>query len=409
MAEETPSALEGVRVLDLTGEMGAYCTKLLADLGADVIKIEPPGGDPARNIAPFVGDEPGPDRSLNFLYQNTSKRSITLDLEDEADREKLRKLVPAADIVVEDFAPGYLDSLDLGYEALRQLREDIIVTSITGFGGTGPHKDYLAPDIVGVAMAGIMWLAGDPEDPPNLPFGNQGYFSASAQAAAGTTMALYYRDITGEGQQVEVSMQEALLIAQETAMQTYDMTKSVSNRAGARGSLPLRIPGFGPYATADGWIYSMVGGPAGAPWSDLLQWMVDDGKAEDLQEDVYKNITDQLNVRFLTGLVVNPEEGKKHLPTLAHINEVFTRFCAAKGKWDLYQEGQSRRLLIGIVSTPEDLAKNPQLKARKYYESIESSAGTVRYPGAPYRLSETPWRATRAPQAGEHTAEVLES
>ena len=408
MTDQSPSALEGVRVLDLTGEMGAYCTKLLADLGADVIKIEPPGGDPARNMAPFVGDEPGPDRSLNFLYQNTSKRSITLDLENAADREKLRELVPTADIVVEDFAPGYLDSLDLGYEALRKLREDIIVTSITGFGSTGPHKEYLAPDIVGVAMAGIMWLAGDAEDPPNLPFGNQGYFSASAQAAAGTTMALYHRDVTGEGQQVEVSMQEALLIAQETAMQTYDMTKSVRGRAGARGSLPISIPGFGPYEASDGWIYSMVGGPAGAPWSDLLQWMVDDGKAEDLQESPYKDVTDQLNIRFLTSLVVKPEEGKKHIPTLAHINEVFTRFCAAKGKWDLYEEGQSRRLLIGIVSTPEDLAKNPQLKAREYYESIESSAGIVRYPGAPYRLSETPWRATRPPQAGEHTSEVLE-
>ena len=408
MAEQTNSALEGVRVLDLTGEMGAYCTKLLGDLGADVIKIEPPGGDPARNIGPFVNDEPGADRALNFLYQNTSKRSIILDLENEADREQLRTLVPTADIVVEDFAAGYLDSIGLGYDALRKLREDIIVTSITGFGSTGPHKDYLAPDIVGVAMAGIMWLAGDQEDPPNLPFGNQGYFSASVQAAAGTTMALYHRDITGEGQQVEVSMQEALLMSQETAMQIYDMTKSVRNRAGARGSLPISIPGFGPYEASDGWIWGYVGAPGGAPWSVLLQYMIDEGKAEDLEESPYKDVIDQLNIRFLTGLVVKPEEGKKHLPTLAHINEVFTRFCAAKGKWDLYEEGQSRRLLIGIVSTPEDLAKNPQLEAREYYQSIESSAGMVRYPGAPYRLSETPWRATRPPQAGEHTAEVLE-
>jgi crotonobetainyl-CoA:carnitine CoA-transferase CaiB-like acyl-CoA transferase len=405
---DQPSALDGIRVLDLTGEMGAYCTKLLADLGADVIKIEPPGGDPARSIGPFVGDETGPGRSLNFLNQNTSKRSITLDLEDEADRDKLRKLVPTADIVAEDFATGYLDGLGLGYEALKKLRGDIILTSITGFGNSGPHKDYLAPDIVGVAMAGIMWLAGDQEDPPNLPFGNQGYFSAAAQAAAGTTMALYHRDVTGEGQQVEVSMQEALLIAQETAMQGYDMTKSVRNRAGARGSLPISIPGFGPYEASDGWIWGYVGAPGGAPWSDLLQYMVDDGKAEDLEESPYKDVIDQLNIKFLTGLVINPEEGKKHIPTLAHINEVFTRFCAAKSKWDLYQEGQGRRLLIGIVSTPEDLAKNPQLKAREYYESIDGSAGTVRYPGAPFRLSETPWRATGAPQAGEHTAEVLE-
>ena len=407
MANQT-SALDGVRVLDLTGEMGAYCTKLLADLGADVIKIEPPGGDPARNIGPFVNDEPGADRALSFLYQNTSKRSIILDLDQEADREKFRKLVPTADIVVEDFPAGYLDSIDLGYESLQKLREDIIVTSITGFGSTGPHKDYLAPDIVGVAMGGIMWLAGDQEDPPNLPFGNQGYFSASAQAAAGTTMALYHRDITGEGQQVDVSMQEALLMSQETAMQMYDMTKSVRNRAGARGSLPISIPGFGPYEASDGWIWGYVGAPGGAPWSDLLQYMIDDGKAEDLEESPYKDVIDQLNIRFLTGLAINPEEGKKHIPTLAHINEVFTRFCAAKSKWDLYQEGQSRRLLIGIVSTPEDLAKNPQLEAREYYESIEGSAGAVRYPGAPYRLSETPWRATRAPEAGEHTTEVLE-
>ena len=407
MADQ-PSALDGVRVLDLTGEMGAYCTKLLADLGADVIKVEPPDGDPARGIGPFVGDEPGPDRALNFLNQNTSKRSVTLDLTDEADREKLRKLVPTADIVVEDFAPGYLDGLGFGYEALTKLREDIIFTSITGFGSTGPHKDYLAPDIVGVAMGGIMWLAGDPQDPPNLPFGNQGYFSASAQAAAGTTMALYHRDRTGEGQQVEVSMQEALLISQETAMQAYDMTKGVRSRSGARGALPISIPGFGPYEASDGWIWGYVGAPGGAPWSELLQYMVDEGKAADLEEEPYKGVIDQLNIRFLTGLALNPEEGKKHLPTLAHIGEVFTRFCASKPKWDLYQEGQHRRLLIGIVSTPEDLAKNPQLAARGYYQSIEGSAGAVSYPGAPYQLSETPWRATRPPQAGEHTAEVLE-
>ncbi len=406
---DQPSALDGIRVLDLTGEMGAYCTKLLADLGADVIKIEPPGGDPARSIGPFVGDQPGPDRSLSFLNQNTSKRSVTLDLDDEGDRDKLRKLVPTADIVVEDFAPGYLDSLGLGYDALTKLREDIILTSITGVGSSGPHKDYLAPDIVGVAMAGIMWLAGDPEDPPNLPFGNQGYFSASAQAAAGTTMALYHRDITGEGQQVEVSMQEALLIAQETAMQIYDMTKSVRNRAGARGSLPITIPGFGPYEASDGWIWGYVGAPGGAPWSVLYQWMEDEGKAEDLGEEPYKGVIDQLDIRFLTGLAINPEEGAKHIPTLAHLHEVLTRFCAAKGKWDLYEQGQGQRLLIGIVSTPEDLAKNPQLEAREYYQSIESSAGAVLHPGAPYRLSETPWRATRPPQAGEHTAEVLEA
>jgi len=399
-----PAALDGVRVLDLTCEMGSYCTKLLADLGADVIKVEPPGGDPARNIGPFVADQPGPDAALTFLNQNTSKRGITLDLDDEADRDKFRKLVPDADIVVADLPPGRLSALGLGYEALTKLREDIIVTSITGFGLTGPHKDYLAPDIVGVAMGGIMWLAGDLEDPPNLPFGHQGYFSACAQAAAGTTMALYHRDMTGEGQLVEVSMQEALMIAQETAMQAYDLTKAVRGRAGARGALPISIPGIGPYEANDGWIWGYVGTPGGAPWSELLQFMVDEGMAEDLTEEPYKDVIDQLNLRFLTGLAINAEEREKHTPTLQHINEVFTRFCSAKSKWDLYENGQKRRILIGIVSTPEDLAKNPQLEARAWYQDV----GGVRYPGPPYRLSETPWQIERPPpKVGEHNAEVI--
>ncbi len=410
MSEVTPAALDDVRVLDLTGEIGAYCTKLLADFGADVIKIEPPGGDPARNVGPFYHDQPGPDTSLTFLNLNTSKRSITLDLGDEGDREAFRKLAKTADIVVESFPPGYLDGLGLGYEGLCKLREDIIVTSITGFGATGTHAGYLAPDIVGVAMAGIMWLAGDPQDPPNLPFGNQGYLSASVQAASGTMMALYHRDVTGEGQHVDVSMQEALLIAQETAMQTYDMNKSVRNRTGSRGMIPIAIPGIGPYESSDGWIWGYVGTPGGAPWAELLKWMEEEGKAEDLGDEPYRGVIEQLDIRFLTGLMLNPEEGKKHLPTLAHVNEVFTRFCAGKTKWELYEQGQGRRLLIGIVSTPEDLVKNPQLTARTWFQDIrhEELDATISYPGPPVRLSETPWRISRrAPQAGEHTAEVL--
>jgi benzylsuccinate CoA-transferase BbsE subunit len=405
MTNDAPSALDDIRVLDLTGEMGAYCTKLLADLGADVIKIEPDSGDPARAIGPFLHDEAGPDRSLPFLNLNTSKRGISLDLDSEEGRAAFRKLVPTADIVVESFAPGYLDGLGLGYDGLCALRPDIILTSISGFGQSGPHAGYLAPDIVGVAMAGIMWLAGDPDDPPNVPYNNQGYLSASIQAAAGTLMALYHRDVAGEGQHVDVSMQEALLIAQETAMQAYDLNKSVRGRTGRRGALPVNVPGLGPYEAADGWIWGYVGAPGGAPWPDLLQWMVDEGKAEDLTEEPYKSVIDQLNLRFLTSLLLNPEEGEKHRPTLIHIGEVVERFFAGKPKWEIYEQGQGRRLLIGIVSTPEDLVKNPQLNARDWFQRL----GEVTYPGPPYRLSETPWRLARpAPKLGEHNAELLD-
>jgi len=408
MTDDT--ALGDVRVLDLTGELGAYCTKLLADLGADVIKIEPPGGDPARATPPFYNDEAGPERSLYFLNLNTSKRGITLDLERPQTREVFKKLVATADIVVESFAPGHLERLGLGYDALAAIKPDVILTSITGFGQWGPHAHYLAPDIVGVAMAGIMWLAGDPQDPPNLPPAYQGYLSASIQAAAGTMLALYHRDLTGEGQHIDVSMQEALLIAEETAMQGWDLNKNVRGRTGGRAALPIAVPGMGPYEANDGWIWGYVGAPGGAPWTELLAWMEDEGQAGDLGQEPYRGVIEQLNLRFLTVTVLDAEQREKHGPTLAHIDEVLRRFFSARSKWELYEQGQGRRLLIGIVSTPEDLAKNPQLAARGWFQDIEHAdlGATLRYPGPPYRLSETPWRiGRRPPLLGEHNAEVL--
>jgi len=412
MADTPPSALDDIRVLDLTRDLGGYCTKLLADLGADVIKIEPPSGDPARNVPPFYHDEAGLERSLYFFNLNINKRSVTLDLETPAGRAAFEKLVPTADIIVESFPPGYLDSLGLGYDGLAKLRGDIILTSVTGFGQTGPHANLYSSDMIGVAMGGIMWLAGSPDDPPNLPPCYQGYVSAGIQAAAGTTMALYHRDVTGEGQHVDVSMQEAVLIAQETAMVQFDLQGAVRTRTGVRGALPINVPGMGPYEAADGWIWSYVGAPGGAAWTELYAWMVSEGRAEDLGEEPYKPIVEELNMRFLTQVVLNPESAKEKGPALKHIDDVLVRFYKSKPKWEIYEQGQRRRLLVGIVGSPEDLAKNPQLEARSWFQDIEHPYlnDTLRYPGPPYRLSETPWRITRRPPLlGEHTNEVLGS
>lgn len=412
MPEALPSALDDIRVLDLTQDLGGYCTKLLADLGADVIKIEPPMGDPARSVPPFYHDDAGTERSLYFFNLNTNKRSVVLDLASVEGRDTLYKLVPTADIIVESFAPGYLNSLGLGYDALTMLRPDIILTSVTGFGQTGPHAGFFTSDMISVAMGGIMWLAGSPDDPPNLPPCYQGHVSAGIQAAAGTTMALYHRDVSGEGQHVDVSMQEAVLIAQETAMVQFDLQGAVRARTGTRGALPVNVPGMGPYEAADGWIWSYVGAPGGAAWTELYAWMLSEGRAEDLGDEQYKSIVDELNMRFLTQVVLNPESAKEKGPALAHIDAVLARFYKSKPKWELYQQGQHRRLLVGIVSSPEDLAKNPQLEARQWYQDIHHPElnDTLRYPGPPYRLSETPWRLTRRPPLlGEHTDEVLAS
>ncbi len=415
---DRPSALDDIRVLDISGEMGLYSTKLLADLGADVIQIEPPGGHPARRIGPFYHDQTHPEKSLYFWNLTTSKRSITLNLEHSDGRDLFRRLVSTADVVVETFPPGYLDGLALGYDELCRIKPDIVLTSITGFGQWGPHSQYLAPDIVGLAMSGVMWMAGFMDDPPNLLYGQQAFLSASIQAAAGTLMAVYHRDLTGEGQHVDVSMQEAIAIAQETGMQTWDMRKEVRGRGAPRQLMTLirrlmeqssQIPGIGPYECKDGWVWCYVGTPGGAPWTDLRAWMVEEGKAEDLLEEPHKSFVDNLNMPFLTGLWLDPEGALRMLPQLVHVNEVLKGFLASKTKWEAYQEGQERRLLIGIISAPDDLVKNPQLNFRGFYREVHHPelADTLRYPGPPYILSETPAALRRrSPLIGEHNEEV---
>lgn len=404
------SALDDIRIIDLAGEIGIYATKLLADLGADVIRIEPPGGDPMREIGPFWHDEARIDRSLSYFNLTTNRRSITLDFTKPGGRALFERLVATADVVVETYAPGYLDSLGLGYDRLCKIKPDIILTSITGFGQTGPHAGYAWSDIVGVAMGGVMTLAGEKEDPPNRPYGNQGYICAGIDGAAGTMMALVHRDNTGEGQHVDVSMQEALSINQETAMQTWDMNQQVRTRTGARGIIPIDIPGIGVYDCADGQVFAYLGTPGGAPWSTMLEWMTREGKAEDLNEEPYASMIAGLNLAFLTGLVREPEKLGERIQMLGHIYQVFARFCAGVSKWTLYEEGQRQRLMFGIVSTPEDLVKNPQLNARNWYRSLHHDhlGDDVSYPGPPYHLAATPWALRRRPPLpGEHNHEVF--
>jgi crotonobetainyl-CoA:carnitine CoA-transferase CaiB-like acyl-CoA transferase len=402
------SALGDIRVLDLTGEIGQYATKLLADLGADVIKVESPGGDPVRALPPYY--QKHPHLSLYWLNLNTSKRSITLNLQTDEGRSVFEKLVATADVIAESYKPGYLDSLGLGYQNLARIKPDIILTSITGFGQTGPHAQFEAPDIVGVAMGGPMWLAGEPTDPPNILPWRQGYISASIIGAAGTLTALYHRDATGEGQHVDVSMQETLSLTQETAMQTWDMMQALRCRTGTRGVIPFDIPGLGLYECSDGHVFGYLGTPGGAPWSEMLRWLVDEGAAEDLTEEPYKSFIDGLNLRFLTTMVTKPQELPENIRIMNHMIEVLKKFIGARSKWTMYEEGQRRRLLWGIVSTPEDLAKNPQLEYRHWLTPVQHPDinDTLTYPGPPYRLSETPWQITRRPPlVGEHNNEIL--
>jgi crotonobetainyl-CoA:carnitine CoA-transferase CaiB-like acyl-CoA transferase len=259
-------------------------------------------------------------------------------------------------------------------------------------------------------MGGVMWLAGEPMDPPNVPPWKQGYISASIIGAAGTLTALVHRDRTGEGQHVDVSMQEALSLDQETAMQTWDMLQALRCRAGSRGIIPFDIPGIGIYECKDGHVFGYLGTPGGAPWTEMLKWMEEEGKAEDLTDEPYAEFIGGLNLRFLTGIVADPSTLGQKIQTMAHIADVLRRFTATKGAWEMYQEGQKRRLLWGLVSTPRDIAENPQLKFRKWLTDVKhpETGETLAYPGPPYRLSETPWAIRmRPPLVGEHNSEVF--
>lgn len=379
----SPGPLTGYRVLDLCDAKGVLCTKIMADLGADVIKIEPPAGDAMRSHGPFYHDVPDLERSLCFWYFHTNKRSITLNLETPDGQHLLRKLVATADVLVETFAPGYLEQLGLGYTHLQTLHPGLIMTSITGFGSTGPYSAYNAPDIVGLAMGGLMYLCGEPDGPPVPPGGMQGYHLAALNGVTGTLIALWHREMTGVGQQVDVSMQAAVANALETTHQTYDFNREIRTRFGHKREGAAYI-----VACQDGYVALLCAGKLG--WPQLVDWMHDEGCGEAvsdarLLDDIYRFEHD------------------------AEVHAALQAFFATKTIQEAYTEAQRRRLPLAPVNTARHLVDSPQLRARGFFVEVEHPelGTTVCYPGAPYELSATPWQLrSRPPLLGEHNEAI---
>ena len=206
MSENRPIALDGVKVLDLTDIKGQFCGKLMASLGAEVIKIEKPGGDAERMLPPFADNVPGPENSLWYASWNTNKKSITLDIESTQGKEIFKKLVEDADFVIESFTPGYMESLGLGYDELEKINKSVIMTSITPFGQYGPYSKYKASDLTINAMSCLLFLIGERDGSPVRIAVPQAYTLAGAEGFGGSMIAYYYRTQTGEGQHVDVCM-----------------------------------------------------------------------------------------------------------------------------------------------------------------------------------------------------------
>ena len=250
----SPAFLQGFRALDLTTLSGQLCGRMLADLGMEVIKIEPPGGDPVRKLVPFVKSPNGSELSTPFAHLNAGKASKVLDLDKEADREAFRKLVETADVVLESFKPGELDAKGLGYKSLAAINPGIVMASITGFGQTGKKKNLACNDLVALAESGFLYISGDPSLPPCRPPETQAYYFASLFAAAGLLAALYRREHTGQGDHVDSSMQETLA-TQEHIIRLWANEKQISKRAGSQhGSVaPAKI-----FPCSDGFVYLYV-------------------------------------------------------------------------------------------------------------------------------------------------------
>ncbi|MBI4560405.1 MAG: CoA transferase, partial [Candidatus Rokubacteria bacterium] len=399
---EAPGPLAPYRVLDLTDHRGSLCGKILADLGADVVKVEPPEGSPARRVGSFCRDVEDPERSLHWWAYGVNCRSLVLDFTVPEGRARLLELVLAADFLLESFPPGRLDRLNLGWSTLHRQNPRLIVTSVTPFGGDGPYRDFKGPDLVLQAMGGMMHQIGDRDRPPVRIGTSQAFLHAAGQATVGTLVAHFWRERTGLGQRVEVSGQVAMMwtMMSETGfpvLQGYDPFRDgVQTRY---ASLRRRMI----FPCRDGFVVLIAAGGAvgGRMLEALTAWMAEERMApEFLRGRDWKS----WDASYLLAA------GAKGQAEIDLVTDAVAAFVRRKTKAELYDGAVARGLLLAPVANTADVLGDPQLAARKFFESFpEPRLGReVIHPGPFARLSATPIRLIRpAPTIGEHTEEVL--
>jgi len=363
-------ALSGYRVLDLADEKGMLCSKLLADMGASVIKVEKPGGDSAR--------------SLFFWETNVGKLGITLNLEVKQGQKIFKRLVKTADIVVESYQPGYLETLGLGYSQLSEVNPRLIMASITNFGQSGPYRDYKSCDMVACALGGQMYVCGEPETPPLKPFGTQAYYSACLFAAVGILLALWNRHTTGRGQHIALSVQECVAATLDHVLVRYFYEGTVAKR---QGSLHWNNA-FRVFPCRDGYILLSLF----QQWETLVEWLDAEGMAEDLTDKKWLDRGERL----------------QHLD---HVVEVLERWTRSYTVAELVEKGQLMRFPWAEVTSISRLVDRPQLTGRDFWVEVEhpETGRKYKFPGVPCKLSRSPWRVgSHLPKVGEHNIDIYQ-
>ena len=378
--------LSDVRVLELAHRhSGAFCAKLLADQGANVIKVEPPdGGDPSRLEPPFIGDRPHPERSTLFLAFNTNKRSVTLDLEQKEGRGLLLRLMEGVDVVIESFPPEHLDQMGIGYAAFSAVNPRCILASITYFGQSGPYRDYRGGDLIAQALGGFLHaVTGSADRPPMGTTLEQMEITAARNGVIAIMASLFQREESNLGQHIDVSTMEAAVSTPSGLIQPYSFTGRSPKRGGSDGNVMdgMHIP------TRDGEVTLTTAGTGGRPmeaWSEFL---------EEPQ---------LLDAKF----------GSRQ-SRLENWQELYDLVAPKLAQWDnldLMRETMTRGLVIGLVQSPEQVVNSPHLEERGFFVAMDHGAvGTLKYPGPGFLMNGVnPMEGGHsAPGLGEHNTEVF--
>ena len=394
--EHLPGPLSGLRVLELADEKGQFCGKLMADLGAEVIKIEPTGGERSRTVGPFLNDIPHRDRSLSFWHYNTSKRGITLNLGTEDGRALFRRLADTADVILETFAARYLPSLGLGYQDLAEFNPRLIMCSLTPFGQTGPWRDFQTSDLLHMAAGGQMGCCGYdkehvPGEIPIAPGGGNAWHTGSHYAYMAIIAALVYRTRSGRGQHIDASVHDACALTTEMHVNTYIYQGDVVMRQTGRHASVLQTPQSqlickdGKYVNASGSRITFRQFPA------LVEWMDSYGLAEDLADERYQDRA------VFSG-------------SSDHINDVVASFAKHLTRDEIAHGGQERGFAWGAIRAADELVDEGHLNDRGFWVDVDHPelGRSFKYPGTAGIYNGSPWRiSSRAPLIGEHNEEIF--
>ena len=391
MTRSDGGALAGLRILELGDEKGEYCGRLLAGMGADVVKLEPPGGSPTRLFPPFRGDVVDPERSLHFWHYNVGKRSVVLDLETDAGPAQLARLAARADVLVESLSPGELERRGVGHRQLSEINPRLVLASITPFGQEGPLRDAAASDLTLMALGGSMAVCGyGPaadgvyDTPPLACEANQAYQTACIYAAQAIVAAVIHAEAGGEGQWIDVSIHEAATSLTEWHLPAFWSSGSI---------VPRAILGL-QFRCRDGvWASTLLADFLGPRvFDDLVEILDAEGLAGELRAD--ERLRD-------------PAYRRQHPGA---IERALEQLCARHTADEVYRIGQAKGFPWASIRTPDENLDDLHLRDRGFFVPVEHpELGAVfPYPGGPFVAGATPWRFARRPPAiGEHTAEVV--